>query len=373
MALAYRRDIDGLRAVAVLSVVFYHLGLPFDFNGFVGVDIFFVISGYLITGLINQEVVAGKFSLLNFYLRRVKRILPALFVMVAVTTLFGILVMLPGDLKDLGKSAFAAVASLSNVYFWYSEDTSYFARSSDLLPLLHTWSLGVEEQFYLFWPPLLWLAYRLAGNVGTLTVTVAIFAGSLLLSQWLLDGSQSFSFFMLPTRAWELLTGSGVYFLIWRNRRNRLPGVFWEAVAAIGLAAIVFSLFTATAGSPFPGFNALYPCLGSALLILSGAYHTTSVARVLSTSSFVAIGLVSYSLYLWHWPVLSFARYFFRGTQRANGAGVCVAVLGPVGAQLPVRRSTVPASQARHCGRVCHVCRSSRHAIAAADPRALLQ
>jgi peptidoglycan/LPS O-acetylase OafA/YrhL len=311
MRRTYRSDIDGLRAIAVLSVVLYHLDMPFDFNGFVGVDIFFVISGFLITGLIDQDLVAGQFSLFNFYLRRIKRIVPALFVVIFIVAVFGSLVMLPDDLNDLGKSAFTAVASLSNVYFWYNEDASYFARSSATLPLLHTWSLGVEEQFYLLWPLLLGLVYRIRRTTGTLFLTGVILGVSLILAEWLVHRSPSFSFFMLPTRAWELLTGSAIYFLVSRGVGRRLPGSVWQALAMFGAAAIGFALISPSAGAPFPGLNAAYSCLGAGLLILSGARHDTLVSRGLSASGLVAIGLVSYSLYLWHWPVLSFARYFF--------------------------------------------------------------
>lgn len=351
MALNYRRDVDGLRAVAVLSVVLYHLGLPFPFNGFVGVDIFFVISGFLITGLLYKDISAGRFSLITFYVRRIKRILPALFVMVLVVTLIGAALMLPSDLKDLGKAGFSAVASVSNVYFWYSEDTSYFARSSELVPLLHTWSLGVEEQFYFIWPLLMFGVISLFGFRGIVVFSVLVVLVSTIYSEHLLTTDPSFSFYMLPSRAGELLTGSIAFFAATRERPSHWPSWQLDVVAAAGVALILYSLFAESVAAPFPGYNAVYSCAGTALIIFSGSFHTGFVSKTLGVRPMVAVGLVSYSLYLWHWPVLSIARYLYTSLTPVTMLVCilmfsCLTLLSYFFIELPFRRRAITPARA---------------------------
>lgn len=311
MAISYRRDVDGLRAVAVLAVVIYHLGLPFSFDGYIGVDVFFVISGYLITGILYKDILARRFSLVSFYIRRIKRILPALYFVLLFAIAVGSLILLPSDVKSLGKAAFSAVMSASNIYFWYSEDASYFARSSELLPLLHTWSLGVEEQFYLVWPVVLFFACSLLRRHYVLLGTVVLAIISFAYSEYLVRTDASFAYYMLPSRAGELLIGA-VAFLIATGRRpsTRYDSVL-ELAAALGAGLVIYSLFFVDNASGFPGINAVYPCLGIGLVLISGAWRQTLVSRFLGLSPFVMVGLVSYSLYLWHWPILAYARYLY--------------------------------------------------------------
>lgn len=286
---AYRPDIDGLRAVAVLSVVAYHYGMPMP-GGFTGVDVFFVISGFLITSQLFQEISGGTFSVLGFYHRRIRRILPALVVMLAVVVIAGKFLLMPGDYKALGASAAAAAFGASN--FFFLTNTGYFDQAADLMPLLHTWSLAVEEQFYLVWPLLLALiaAGRKRGDLAAIVGAIVVvgFGASLI---WL-DADPKGAFFMAAPRAWELAIGALLVFL------PALPGRF-AGLTLVGLSLIVAGFFTITA-TAFPGPAALLPCVGSALVIWPKGGHGR-VAQWLGLLS--PIGLISYSLYLWHWPV----------------------------------------------------------------------
>ena len=311
-ATTYRKDIDGLRAVSVVAVILFHLGERLPFNGFVGVDIFFVISGFLITGILYKGMEGARFSVAGFYVRRIKRILPAFYAVLACTLAFGLLVMLPEDIKALGKSAFAGVFSASNIYFWQSRDMDYFARSSDLLPLLHTWSLGIEEQFYLLWPLCMAALHRLAGFKGLLPLSIALAGASFLSAQYMLRLDPSFAYYMLPTRAGELLAGA-IPFLVLERTRIGLGRAARESLATAGVALVALAFVLPGLKHAFPGLNALYPCLGAALILWTGAYGPTWVSACLSLRPLVAVGLVSYSLYLWHWPVLAYERYLYAG------------------------------------------------------------
>lgn len=301
-ALPYRREIDGLRAVAVLPVILFHAGFQVFSGGFVGVDVFFVISGYLITSIILREQDEGRFSILAFYERRARRILPALFVVLLACLPFAWAWMLPGQLQDFGESL-AAIALFSSNFFFATEN-GYFARSAELKPLLHTWSLAVEEQFYLVFPLLL-LALRrgrprsLAMIVGGLAVL------SLALSEWAFRREPTATFYLLPTRAWELLAGSLLAF--WLQRRERPTGLVSEVGAGAGLAMIVGAILYFDETTPFPGLWALVPVVGSALVILC-ADRSNWTGRLLGWQPLVAIGLISYSAYLWHQPLFAFAR-----------------------------------------------------------------
>lgn len=315
--LRYRPEIDGLRAIAVLSVVFFHakLGPP---GGFVGVDIFFVISGYLISALILRDFENAKFSIIEFWERRARRIIPALAVMVAVTLIAGYIFLIPEELKSLGASAFAQSLFIANIYFSRSGE-GYFDGPAEEMPLLHTWSLAVEEQFYLVFPLLLSLLFLFPAfrtRKGLIGIFGAMLVGSLVLSQLALKSSPTDSFYLLPSRAWELLVGALLAFVPyhWNPRKKHLR----ETLSYLGLLLILFALFFYSEGTPFPGLSALVPCLGVFLIIFSNSQIATSnvelvpltsLGRVLSSKPFVWVGLISYSLYLWHWPILVFLKY----------------------------------------------------------------
>lgn len=272
-------------------------------GGFVGVDIFFVISGYLITSLIVAEIDKGKFSLVNFYERRARRILPALFLVVLVCLPFAWVYLLPHEMVDFGKSVVAVTVFASNILFW--KDSDYFAADSELLPLLHTWSLAVEEQYYLFFPLILMLAWRFGKSWFVPMLLVAIAAISLAFSEWLWRVDSAANFYLLPTRAWELMLGAlaGLYL------RSSSISIRWlrEVGSLLGLLMIGLAIFLLDKSIPFPSLYALLPTLGTVLIILC-ADSQTLVGRLLSLPVFVGIGLISYSAYLWHQPIFAFAR-----------------------------------------------------------------
>ena len=307
---AYRSDIDGLRAIAVLSVIGYHIDARLVPGGFTGVDIFFVISGFLISGLIFKGLAKGTFSLGTFYARRIKRIVPASFLLLAVVFAAGLVLLAPPDFRNLSRAAVYALFSASNIYFWEHVDTSYFAPTTDDLPLLHTWSLGVEEQFYLVWPLTLMLTAKLRPRVR-FALFGLLCLGSFLFAQHMAKTAPTFSFYMLPTRAGELLLGAIAAMLPLRGAEKTVPGRWTREVAAwLGCALLLYSFVRIDKASVYPGFNTLPACLGTVLLIASGATRTTFASRLLSTRVLAGIGLLSYSLYLWHWPVLAYVRYF---------------------------------------------------------------
>ena len=338
----YRADIDGLRAVAVTSVLFYHAEVRAFGGGFVGVDVFFVISGFLITSIIAREIGEGRFSVLSFYERRARRILPALFVMIFATLIAGSAILLSADFADLLDSAVSAVLFYSNVHFWAT--ASYFASDSSFKPLLHTWSLAVEEQYYLVFPLFMMLWMRSGRNpLGALALVSAL---SLALSIWGVTRYPEMTFFLLPPRIWELLAGS----LLALGVLRPLHGVGRELAGATGLALILASVLLFDEGTSFPGLNAVWPCLGAALLIHS---EGSTANRLLALRPFVFVGLISYSLYLWHWPVIVFARYegLFFGTLPETVAIIAVCfVLAVVSwrlVEVPVKRRRLLADPRR--------------------------
>lgn len=333
--LDYRRHIDGLRAIAVLAVVAYHAGLPWTRGGFVGVDVFFVISGFLITGLLFREFSAtGDLSLRGFYERRVRRLAPALLLVLGATLALGAVFLVPvgGEQQGLAKSAIATVLLVSNFYFAHSTG-GYFDAPAAAQPLLHTWSLSVEEQFYLVWPGFMLLLARWSRRRGigfdrTLGgLLVVVFVASLALSIITTEAHREFAFFGSPTRAWEFAAGGLVYVLA---TRRTTPIRFAQPIAALGLLAILYAVMAFDAEAiPFPGWHAAIPALGTAALIL-GCEHARhgSVARLLGLRPLVAIGLVSYAFYLWHWPLLVVARLQTLGEIGPLGiAGVCMLAL----------------------------------------------
>lgn len=306
--LKYRSDVDGLRAVAVLPVLFFHADLGFT-GGYVGVDVFFVISGFLITGLILRDLDAGKFSIVGFWERRIRRIMPALAVVVLASLTAGWFLLLPQGFKELGESAVAQTLLSSNIYFWIKSwiGVGYFTPDAEVKPLLHTWSLAVEEQFYLLFPFLLLALKRLAHHL--IVPAILLLAGiSFALSVWCGYWYPSANFYLLPTRAWELLIGS---FLAAISVQQRSPARWLtEALSWGGLLAILCAVFFYDRETRFPGVTAILPCVGAALVIWTNGHTLTSVGKLLALRPVVFIGRISYSLYLWHWPVLVFAQYW---------------------------------------------------------------
>ncbi|MFA7482443.1 MAG: acyltransferase family protein [Vulcanimicrobiota bacterium] len=300
----YRADIDGLRAIAVIAVIMYHAHLGFP-GGYVGVDVFFVISGFLITSILLKKLKNGTFSYLDFWERRVRRLVPALFVVTVFTALASYLILLPADLVDLGGALIAQPLLMANVYFWRVVQGGYFGDPPEIRPLLHTWSLGVEEQFYVFFPLLLMLCWAhpfFRARLGKVLVAIAVV--SFALGVFLTPIKGVAAFFNLPTRAWELLMGGLLVFA------PAIPKRFRESFSWLGVGLIFYAVFFFHKETPFPGTAALVPCLGSALLIWSNeAGGLTRAGRLLAHPVMVKIGLASYSLYLWHWPLMAFGDY----------------------------------------------------------------
>jgi peptidoglycan/LPS O-acetylase OafA/YrhL len=321
---AYRADIDGLRAVAVALVVLSHLGIPHMQGGFVGVDIFFVISGYLITGNIARDIANGKFSVLNFYERRFRRIVPALIGILIATTVLACLVFLPKDLVRYSQSLLAALFSYSNLYF-YSRDVGYFGVTYSNI-LLHTWSLGVEEQFYLFIPICMLLAAKRANGMRWMTGVAA--SASFLLAAYMAFRNRDLDFYMPYTRAWELLSGSFLALEMLPLPKSRLAREAMTA-SSILLIAICTSLYKVT--TPFPGATALLPCAAGLMLIMVGGQGRTSLNGFLSWLPIAFVGTISYSLYLWHWPLVVIVKlgvvYKIRAGTLAGDAFVVLASL----------------------------------------------
>jgi peptidoglycan/LPS O-acetylase OafA/YrhL len=317
MKLLYRPDIDGLRAIAVLSVVAYHYApagvVP---GGFVGVDIFFVISGFLITSIYAPDIGAGRFSFRQFYTRRARRIIPALLVVLAATNIVGYMALWPDDYVSLAKSSLSACFGISNLFFFFH--SGYFDTKSSLLPLLHTWSLGVEEQFYVAWPLLLCaVVWAIGGAKSRLVTAAAVIIGvSFAASLLALARNPAAAFFLPQYRAWELAAGGVLAFL----PRYELPRLVREAAGLIGLCLIGAAIVWISADDVFPGWLAVLPCAGAALLIWApGAGDDRLVsAWLLSRPPVRAIGQISYSLYLWHWPTLVLYRHY-TGNEQPGG------------------------------------------------------
>ncbi|MEM1079382.1 MAG: acyltransferase family protein [Pseudomonadota bacterium] len=318
----YRRDIDGLRAVAVLPVVFYHAGFAAPLGGFIGVDVFFVISGFLITSIVASEIADGRFSLLSFYERRARRILPALMAVMIATFAVSWFILMPKEMEDLGKSALSVGFFLSNVHFLSELD--YFGPAAEFAPLLHTWSLAVEEQFYLFFPPLLMI---LAGRgwMRPVWAVAALSLASLVAAIAFLPSRPDWVFYLIFFRAWELGAGAVLALITLRAPQNR---VFREGLALAGLAAILVPTFAYSSATAFPGLAALPPVLGAAILIWVGAHPAGSlVSHFLGRQPVVWIGLISYSLYLWHWPILALMRVALDTAELSTLAGSCAVIL----------------------------------------------
>lgn len=300
----YRAEIDGLRALAVLPVIFFHAGFELFNGGFIGVDVFFVISGYLITTIIITEMAEGKFSIINFYERRARRILPALFFVMAACIPFAWIILTPPDLKDFGESIIAVSTFSSNILFWF--ESGYFDTQAELKPLLHTWSLAVEEQYYILFPIFILLTWRLGIHWVVIFLAI-IFLISLCLAQWGAFKMPAANFYLLPTRGWEIIIGVFAAFLIKYDKRIE-SFVLNQILSLIGFVMIIYSIFAFDKTTPFPSFYTLIPTVGTGLLILC-AVPRTFIHDLLTKKLFVGLGLTSYSIYLWHQPLLVFAKY----------------------------------------------------------------
>jgi peptidoglycan/LPS O-acetylase OafA/YrhL len=339
---SYRPDIDGIRAIAILSVLCYHGGVPGVTGGFTGVDIFFVISGYLIGGHIFSEVRAGRFSFMRFYQRRAKRILPAFYGVLIFTIVAALLLLSPVEANEFGRSAFGATLSASNIVFW--RFASYFTPASDLNPLLMTWSLGVEEQFYAVIPLLMVLLAYIRRSL-VLPAIVIVCTLSFLLAWAQLAAHPTMVFYLLPTRAWEL--GAGVILAVLELSRKRpaFSATFAQLVSFAGLVMMVVPMFLLTVKSQFPGVAALPSVLGTSLVMaMPGSWFNR---RLLSLPPLVFVGRISYSLYLWHWPLLAYLRVISGDKLPQSAAYIAIAasfvfaVLSYYLIEQPFRNSTL--------------------------------
>lgn len=338
MHIQYRPEIDGLRAIAIVPVVLFHAGFEFFSGGFIGVDIFFVISGYLITRIILKDLSAGEFSILQFYERRVRRLLPALFLVMIITVPFAWMWMLPQQFKDFGQSLIGVTLFSSNFLFWV--EAGYFVERAELKPLLHSWSLAVEEQFYLVFPPLMLLVWRyLRQHLFIILSIIAI--ASLSISMVVIGLDPEANFYLAPTRMWELLIGSLCAY--WGDKGVERQNNYF---AIFGFILILYAIFAFDQYTPFPGPYSLIPIVGTALIILFGS-RTSWVGRLLSWRPIVGMGLISYSVYLWHQPLLSFAR--LRSLYAPSAITMFALVIGSVllgylswrFVETPVRRNQV--------------------------------
>lgn len=302
MSLKYRPEIDGLRAIAVMVVIFFHAGFSLFSGGFVGVDVFFVLSGYLISSIILKEREAGTFTLINFYERRARRILPALFLVMFLCIPFAWVYLLPKAMEEFSKSLIAVSAFVSNILFW--RESGYFSAQADLKPLLHTWTLSVEEQFYVFLPVFILITAKLKNSIIYLMLGLITFT-SLALSYLGNSISPTAAFYLLPTRAWELFIGVIIGYYL---SRRSLPPKGNDILSLIGLFMIMMAVFLYDKSTPFPSVYALLPTVGTALIVLF-TDKTTFIYKLLSLKIMVGLGLISYSLYLWHQPVFAFAKH----------------------------------------------------------------
>lgn len=329
----YRPEIDGLRSVAVVPVILFHAGFSLFGGGFVGVDIFFTISGYLITSIILSELEAGKFSLGRFYERRVRRILPALFLVMLCTIPLALIVMRPPQLIEFSESVVASTFFSSNILFW--REGGYFGTANDTKPLLHTWSLAVEEQYYIFFPLVVAALYKVKRSWVAWMVAAAALASFAinLVALRLSFVSLEATFFLLPTRAWEILFGAVCALLL--RRHYAVPfrllehRILREALPLLGLLMIAASIFLMDGSVPFPSQFALLPVVGACLIILFCAADTRAYA-LLASKPFVWVGLLSYSLYLWHQPIFAFVRLALPLDQRATFMWLGLALLIPL-------------------------------------------
>ncbi|CAA0122131.1 O-acetyltransferase OatA [Halioglobus japonicus] len=310
MSLQYRTEIDGLRFLAVTPVILFHAGLSLASGGYVGVDIFFVISGYLISSIIFQKMSSGGFSILEFYENRARRILPALFFVMLFCLPFAWFWMNPEQWQEFSESMIWTSLFSSNIFFWLHSD--YFASASEFKPLLHTWSLAVEEQYYVFFPLLVMMFWRF-GTKFLFAVFALIAILSFALCLWLVSKLPEANFFLTPSRVWELLLGVAcTAYLIRTAERDATKRLVSEILGCSGLIAILYSIFFFDEHTPFPSAYTLVPVIGTALIIAFATVNTW-VGKLLAFKPFVWVGLISYSAYLWHQPLFAFARIKMQG------------------------------------------------------------
>jgi len=310
----YRREIDGLRALAVIPVILAHAGIEIFSGGFIGVDVFFVISGYLITTIILDELEKGEFKIVNFYERRARRILPALFVVMLISTIIGYFLLMPDEYKNLGQSLVATSLFSNNILL--SITSGYWDLASEFKPLLHTWSLGVEEQYYVFSPIFLLLAWKLNKKIIPLMLWAFLII-SLLFAAWFVSISPDWAFYLLPTRAWELAVG-GITVIFMRSRPNISQNILLSNIFSfLGFTAIIISVFVFDKTTQSPSYPLLVPTLGAVLIIVFSQPKTLTY-YVLSQKWVVFTGLISYSLYLWHQPIFAYLRSY--SNEKPSGA-----------------------------------------------------
>lgn len=360
----YRPDIDGLRAIAVLAVIGFHAFPNWVKGGFIGVDVFFVISGFLISTILLSSLETDRFSFLNFYAHRIRRIFPALALVIAACLAFGWFALLPNEYVELGKQAFAGSAFAANILFW--RQSGYFDVAAELKPLLHLWSLGVEEQFYIVWPVLLWFAWKKRFNL--LSIIIVIGVASLIYSFSATKSNPVAGFYSPASRTWELLLGAFLaYWNLhkpgWLNQtRLRADAVLGRIVythppeangntlrdikALLGLTLIIVGIFIISKERRFPGGWALLPTVGAFLIIAAGP-HAWANRKILSQKLLVWIGLISYPLYLWHWPLLSFAR-IMEGETPSRSLRIAAVALSFVLAWLTYRLVERPLRWGKH-------------------------
>jgi len=309
----YRSDIDGLRALAVISVVIFHAFSWMIPGGYAGVDVFFVISGYLITTNILNGLNESTFTIQGFYQRRIRRIFPALVTTLAFVYALGWFVLLASEYRQLGKHVGSGASFISNIIFW--KESGYFDTSSSVKPLIHLWSLGIEEQFYIVWPLLLWVIFKIRLHVVISTVVLAIVSFGFGL--YALNHDVVGAYYSPVNRFWELLVGAILAAIMLRRTPTEKATQLQHVLAVIGLVLVLFTMFGLDESSKFPGWNALAPTIGAALMIGAGA-HTFTAHRVFSLRPVVWVGLISFPLYLWHWPLLTFARIIASTTPSAG-------------------------------------------------------
>ncbi|WP_045835398.1 acyltransferase family protein [Hyphomicrobium sp. 99] len=317
----YMPFVDGLRALAIIAVVAYHAFPGVITGGFAGVDVFFVISGFLITSLVVNEISDGSFSLYRFFVRRARRLLPAAFACLVVVTVLAGFILLPDAFWYYGRSLLSFVGFFANVFFY--DTGGYFSAPAIEKPLLHTWSLSLEDQFYLTWPLFLMLAAPFLSKRTIIGVVLIAIAASLWLAEAKVAVNQEYAFFMLPARAWELLSGAALALVAPQIKLGRTAS---ESLSIAGLIAVLGSFFLLSSSSDFPGLNAVPACLGTVAIIAGCISQNVSLRQVLSYRPAIFVGLISYSLYLWHWPLLALASYRLERPLNAGEASVIVLI-----------------------------------------------